>query len=68
MKVKKYGICDKCGTQFTPLYEYDGRMLCKLNACYDEETEKDSGKVELDELRLDEYRNLVAGTKGVQVT
>ena len=57
------GKCQKCQTDVTELFDYNGRKLCKVNFCYDEEIERDSGKAERDLEKLNEYRRLVAGTK-----
>lgn len=59
-----YGTCDKCGTEYSELFEYrPGYWICRANACWDEETEHDSMRhLELEE-SLDEYRRLVAGTQ-----
>ena len=59
--MKILGRCEKCSTPWGELFQYNDRWLC--NMCYDEEVEHDSGKVERDEAKLEEYRQLVAGTK-----
>lgn len=48
--------------------EYNDMWLCHDNLCYEEEVEKDSGKHILDKERLEEYRKMVAGTKGIVPT
>ena len=54
--------CDKCHTENSYLTEYDGRWLCKINGCYEEETEKNSGIHEEREQRLEDYRRMCQGT------
>ena len=49
-----------------PLYEFDGRLLCKVFLCYQEEYEKAIEKHLRDEEKLMEYRALCAGTKGIK--
>ena len=57
-----YGFCDKCNTEFSELFEFEDRHLCKANACFQEEVERASEKHLLDEEKLNDYRKLVAGT------
>jgi uncharacterized Zn finger protein (UPF0148 family) len=63
MESKRQGRCQKCNTTLVPLYEFDGRLLCKVFLCYEEEVEKSTEKHIRDEEKLTEYRSLVAGTK-----
>ena len=58
-----YGRCDKCNTDNSELFEYDSRWLCKANACYSEEVERNSEKQFRDQEKLTDYRKLVQGTK-----
>ena len=58
-----YGICDKCGTDDSELFEYEGSWLCKANACFTEETERNKEKQFRDQEKLIDYRRLVQGTK-----
>ena len=58
-----YGICDKCRTANSELFEYDGKWLCRANECFMEEIERDSGKQFRDQDKLEDYRRLVQGTK-----
>ena len=62
---KRQGRCQKCNTTLVPLYEFEGRYLCKVNLCYEEEVEKATEKHIRDEEKLMDYRGLVAGTKGI---
>ena len=59
---QKYDYCDKCHTENSLVFEYDGRWLCKINGCYEEETEKNSGIHEEREQRLEDYRRMCQGT------
>ena len=56
------GICEKCGTENSELFEYDGRYLCKANECLTEELERDSERHILLNEKLENYKKLVAGT------
>ncbi len=58
-----YGICDKCGTNDSELFEYEGRWLCKANACYAEEVDRNKEKQFRDQEKLNDYRKLVQGTR-----
>ena len=59
-----YGTCMKCNTENSLLYEYDNEYwICKAAGCWEEEVERDSGRHEILEDNLNDYRRLVAGTK-----
>lgn len=62
---KIYGTCEKCQTRWSELFLYDDRWLCKTNVCYQEEQAKDDGKIDRDLDMLDEYEQLVNGTKNI---
>ena len=64
--MNKNGQCNKCMTTMIELTEYNDNLLC--DGCLEEEKEKDSEKHIIDEEKLEEYRNLVNGTKGIQVS
>ena len=61
----KQGTCEKCGTKWSELFLYGDRWLCKSACCFQEEVEKDSGKIDKDIEKLEEYRQLCQGTKGI---
>jgi hypothetical protein len=61
----KMGTCEKCGTKWSELFQYKDHWLCKSNCCYQEEMDKDSGKIDRDIEKLEEYRQLCQGTKGI---
>ena len=58
-----YGRCEKCATEHSELFEYDGKYLCKANECYMEEVERDSGKQLRDQDKLNDYKRLCQGTQ-----
>jgi len=59
------GICDKCGTEKSYLFEYrSDYWICKANECFQEEVERDSGRHVRKNDKLEDYRKLVAGTGG----
>lgn len=56
----KIGICQKCNTENSELFEYsNGVFLCKAGECYQEELERDSGRHVILEQKLKNYRKLV---------
>jgi len=61
----KYATCDKCGSRWQVVRELDGRWLGLACLCYQEETEDREGTVIRNEEKLDDYKQLVAGTKGI---
>ena len=54
--------CDKCHTENSEVFEYEGRWLCKINGCYEEELEKNSGIHEERDEKLQDYRRMCQGT------
>ena len=39
------GICDKCGTENSELFQYkNGYYICQANECWTEEVERNSGR------------------------
>lgn len=58
------GICDKCSTENSLLFQYGNKWLCKANECYQEEVERDSGRhIDLDR-KLEEHRKIIARSNG----
>lgn len=60
----EFGYCSKCGTKVLEVRELDDRLLGVPCGCYAEEVEKQDPKIEQDQLDLEEYRTLCAGTNG----
>lgn len=59
-----YGTCDKCFTDNSLLHEYrPGYWICSANTCVQEDTERDSKRDEQQEQAVEDYRQLVLGTK-----
>jgi hypothetical protein len=54
------GTCYKCGTDNVDLYEYrPGYMICKVNQCWEEEKERDSGRHIRLNRNLEAYRQII---------
>ena len=54
-------VCAKCGTEYSVLYEYrHGFWICRANACWDEEVERDSRRHVEQHQSVEDYRKLVA--------
>ena len=57
------GFCSKCNTENSVLYEYRvGYWICRANACWDEEVERDSQRHVEQQRAVEDYRQLVQGT------
>lgn len=53
--------CDKCGTENSEVFEYRrGYWICKINGCFSEEQERDSGRHIIKNRQLEDYRKLIA--------
>ena len=60
---KIYGDCMKCGTTQSELFEYTaGYWICKAVGCWDEEVERDSGRHEILNEKLEDYKKLCQGS------
>lgn len=55
--------CMKCGTEYSYLFEYrPGYWICRANACWDEDAERESLRHVERQRSLKDYQKLVAGT------
>lgn len=58
------GQCDKCGTLRSYLHELrPGFWICKANACWQEEVEREDRRHEAQAEAVEQYVRLVAGTE-----
>jgi len=58
------GNCMKCETENSELFEYKpGWWICKANACWTEEAERDSGEHLIKNKKRQDYDRLIAGTQ-----
>ena len=57
--------CAKCGTENSEVFEYHrGYFICRSNGCWDEETERDSGRHIIKNRQLEDYKKLIARSQG----
>jgi hypothetical protein len=62
--VPALGNCMKCNTP-GKLYEYRSNWwICRGNACWNEEVERDRNVPQLQRQAVEDYRQLVASTRG----